>query len=145
MTLDDAIKQHEITAKEIKSYVENGCLCDDTEIEDEYLERAEEHRQLAEWLKELKQLKEQTRWIPIKTRPLTEEEEEEFESIYTFMYDCPLPDDGQDVLITTCYGDVKIDTFCRDNEGCYFESYCDDGEVTAWMPLPQAYKAESEV
>ena len=29
---------------------------------------AEEHRQFAEWLKELKQLREQTSWIPCKDR-----------------------------------------------------------------------------
>lgn len=83
-------------------------------------------------------------WIPIKTRPMTEEEEEEIGHEYAYMYDCPLPDDGQDVLITDCYGYVEVDTFCRDCLGVYFENNCDDGEVTAWMPLPQPYKAESE-
>lgn len=87
---------------------------------------------------------EQTRWIPIKTRPMTEEEKEEIGHEYVFMYDCPLPDDGQDVLITDCYGNVEVDTFCRDHEGFYFETNCDDGEVIAWMPLPTPYKAESE-
>ena len=87
----------------------------------------------------------QTSWIPIKTRPMTEEEKEEIGHEYAFMYDCPLPDDGQDVLITDCYGDVEIDTFCRDGEGVYFENNCDDGEVIAWMPLPEPYKTESEV
>jgi hypothetical protein len=87
---------------------------------------------------------EQTRWIPIKTRPMTEEEKEEYEYEYPYIYDCPLPDDGQDVFITTCRGNVTVDTFCRDYEGCYFETYCDDGDVVAWMPLLEPYKAESE-
>ena len=87
---------------------------------------------------------EQTRWIPIKTRPMTEEEKEEIGHEYAYMYDCPLPDDGQDVLITDCWGNVEEDTFCRDYEGCYFETNCDDGEVIAWMPKPHPYKAESE-
>jgi hypothetical protein len=86
----------------------------------------------------------QTSWIPIKTRPLTEEEKEEIGHEYAFMYDCPLPDDGQEVLITDCYGNVEIDTFCRDHEGFYFENNCDDGEVIAWQPKPEGYKAESE-
>ena len=86
----------------------------------------------------------QTRWIPIKTRPMTEEEKEEIGHEYAYMYDCPLPDDAQDVMITDCYGNVEVDTFYRDYEGCYFETNCDDGEVIAWMPLPQPYKAESE-
>ena len=84
---------------------------------------------------------EQTSWIPIKTRPMTEEEKEEIGHEYAFMYDCSLPDDGQDVLITDCYGNVEVDTFCRDHEGFYFETNCDDGEVIAWQPLPQPYKA----
>lgn len=87
---------------------------------------------------------EQTRWIPIKTRPLTEEEKEELGHEYAFMYDCPLPDDGQDVLVTDYLGNVEVDTFCRDYEGFYFETNCDDGEVIAWMPLSQPYKEESE-
>lgn len=86
----------------------------------------------------------QTSWIPIKTRPMTEEEKEEIGHEYAYMYDCPLPDDGQEVLITDCYGNVEIDTFCRDHEGFYFEDNCDDGEVIAWMPKPEGYKAESE-
>lgn len=85
-----------------------------------------------------------TDWIPIKTRPMTEEEKEEIGHEYAFMYDCPLPDDGQEVLITDCFGNVEIDTFCRDNEGVYFENNCDDGDVIAWMPRPQSYKAEKE-
>jgi hypothetical protein len=87
---------------------------------------------------------EQTGWIPIKTRPMTEEEKEEVGHEYAYMYISPLPDDGQEVLITDCYGNVEIDTFCRDDEGVYFENNCDDDEVIAWQPKPQPYKAESE-
>ena len=47
MTLDEAIKHCE----EVADTKCNEC--------------GNEHRQLAEWLKELKQLKEQTRWIPV--------------------------------------------------------------------------------
>lgn len=85
-------------------------------------------------------------WIPIKTRMLTESEIESFKtegSDVSFMYDCLLPDDGQEVLITDRYGNVKTDTFYWD-DGCYFETYCDDGDVVAWMPLPKPYKPESE-
>lgn len=88
-------------------------------------------------------------WIPIKTRPLSDKEKEEYadlgysEDSISFMYDCPLPDDGQEVFITTRYGEVKTDTFYRD-EGCYFETYCDEDDVKAWMPLPEPYEAESE-
>ena len=93
-----------------------------------------EMRDLVEFLSRL------PKWIPIKTRPMTEEEKEEIGHEYAYIYDCPLPDDGQDVLVTDCCGNVEVDTFCRDYEGFYFECNCDDGEVTAWMPLPKPYK-----
>ncbi len=77
-------------------------------------------------------------WIPIKTRELTEEEKEEYPDC-TFMYDCRLPEDGEEVLVTTWAGNVSVDTFCRD-DGCYFEYGCDEGDVIAWMPMPEPYK-----
>ena len=83
-------------------------------------------------------------WIPIKTRPTTEEEKEYY-SEYTsygcdFIFDCPLPDDGQEVLVSTKYGNVTMDTFWRDDgsDGCYFKNY-DADDITAWMPLPDLY------
>lgn len=87
------------------------------------------------------------KWIPIKTRPLTNKEKEEYadlgysEDSIDSMYDCPLPEDGEEVLITTRYDEVTTDTFYRD-EGCYFETYCDKDDVKAWMQLPKPYKAE---
>ena len=89
----------------------------------------------------------ESKWIPIKTRPLTNKEKEEYadlgysEDSISFMYDCPLPDDGEEVLITTRYDEVTTDTFYRD-EGCCFETYCDEDDVKAWMPKPKPYKAE---
>lgn len=91
-------------------------------------------------------------WIPIKTRPMTEEEKEHYRELGwddTFldeivMYDCDLPKDGQEVLITTKYGEVQTDTFCDDGDGASFEIYSDDGYVLAWMPKPEPYKAESD-
>lgn len=81
-----------------------------------------------------------SQWIPIKTRELTEEEKEEYPDC-TFMYDCKLPEDGEEVLVTTWNGDTALDTFFRD-DGCYFENYCDEGDVIAWMPKPEPYKKE---
>lgn len=78
------------------------------------------------------------KWTPIKTREMTEEEKEDYPDS-DFMYDCKMPDDGEDVLVTTWGGSVALDTFCRDN-GCYFETYCDDGDVIAWQPLPKPYE-----
>lgn len=82
-------------------------------------------------------------WIPIKTRPMTEEEKEYY-SEYLFegnglIYECPLPEDGQEVLITSKYGSVDKTIFYTDC-GNYFENYEDYDEVIAWQPLPKPYK-----
>lgn len=86
---------------------------------------------------------EENKWIPIKIRELAEEEKEEYPDI-DYMYDCQLPDDGEEVLVTTISGLVTLDTFYRD-DGCYFECYYDEGDVVAWMPLPRPYaKGDTE-
>ena len=83
-------------------------------------------------------------WIPLKTRPMTEEEATFYRDWAEYgaeIFDCPLPDDGQEVLIS--YGGyVGVDTFVKD-DGCYFEGV-DIEDVDAWQPLPEPYKAESE-
>lgn len=89
MTLDEAIKHAKEVAEENETVVntrtfEDGytvdeMYCDDTECINEHLARcakcADEHRQLAEWLKELKHLREQmqeseaeqfARWVATK-------------------------------------------------------------------------------
>ena len=87
------------------------------------------------------------KWIPLKTRQMTEEEKEHYfeytdmriDDTYTIL-DCPLPDDGQEVLISWC-GLVRVDTFVQDNNGCYFEGI-DIDDVDAWQPLPQPYEPQ---
>lgn len=91
----------------------------------------------------------ETEWIPVKTRKLTRAEEQEMleRSNYFFDYafDCKLPEDGEEVLVTTSTGEVTTTTFFNEGlDGCYFEYYEDDGDVIAWVPKPKAYKAESE-
>ena len=82
-------------------------------------------------------------WIPVKTRPMTEEEKENYsEYLFEgdgFIYECPLPDDGQEVLITSKYGSVDKTTFYTDCSN-YFENYEDYDEVIAWQPLPEPFK-----
>ena len=91
-------------------------------------------------------LKPKNEWIPVKMRPGTDEEYEEF-SLYGDcpredfrVFECPLPDDGQKVLVTTRWGDICVDVWHRDVDCCYFEDNCDDDDVIAWMPLPESYK-----
>ncbi len=81
-----------------------------------------------------------TEWIPIKYRKPTEEEITECDFPKEAMiYDCKLPDDNEEVQITTSDGCVVQTTFYTD-DGCYFECYEDYGEVVAWQPLPQPYR-----
>ena len=110
-----------------------------------YLERKE----AVEVVTDLCIKKEPSAWIPVKFRNLTEEEKKLYKERGIFegaetAWDCPLPDDRQDVLITTTYGDVVVSTFRIDEyDGMYFEE--EDSEyVKAWMPLPEPYKTESE-
>jgi hypothetical protein len=79
-------------------------------------------------------------WIPITTRPMTEEEKTCYQNEYGGkILNCPLPDNGQEVLISF-NGNVYIDTFWNDDCN-YFEDF-DINEVDAWQPLPEPYKAE---
>jgi hypothetical protein len=108
------------------------------------------------------------KWIPIKYHKVSEQERAEkgLSPDADICFDCELPEDGQEILITVKYtsprsGEVSYyvekDTFCNDEQyGCYLEScYEFPDEVTAWaqlpnpckkewIPLPEAYKAESE-
>lgn len=91
-------------------------------------------------------------WIPIKTKKLSPEEIREFcEKTHEFSpeemdgawsYDCKLPEKTQDVLVTTRYEDVVITKFVVDSCGWYFEDFEDEGDLLAWMPLPEPYKKE---
>ena len=86
------------------------------------------------------------RWIPFKTRPLTKAEKEEHPE-WDGILDCKLPDDGQRILVSVSvrgHESVQYDEFYTD-DGSYLDSGYEIGtEATAWMPLPELYKAESE-
>lgn len=97
---------------------------------------------------------ENSSWIPIKTKKLSPEEIKEFceetnlfspdEMDGAWSYDCKLPDDEQDVLVSTKYG-VSLTRFYNDvYYGAYFEGYEDEDDVLAWMPLPEPYKKEEQ-
>lgn len=94
-------------------------------------------------------IEQEHKWIPVKTRKLTHEEEqymyENSDYYYNYMFDCRLPEDGEEVLITTSTGEVTTTKFYDAGlEGSYFAFYEDEGDVIAWMHLPKPYKAESE-
>ena len=88
-------------------------------------------------------LEQEPRWIPVKFRPLTDEEQDEYPD-YCYMADCPMPDDGEEILVCTAHGGVEKDE-CGFEDGFYLDSGYDwQTDVVAWMPLPEPYKAESE-
>lgn len=92
-------------------------------------------------------------WVPIKYRPLTVEQRIAFAEHYGIEYcdtadekafDCPMPEDGQEILISTSWG-VRLDVATIDIDGdgfiCYgLDENGDWDGVDAWMPLPETYK-----
>ena len=77
-------------------------------------------------------------WIPFTRRPMTEEEQKDYPNC-TFMFDCVLPEDGDEILVSNGRF-VWMDTFCNDIDGCYLDGGDDINEDMAWMPLPKPYK-----
>lgn len=117
MTLDEAIKHEEEVMTENLEKTKDRNASDPIAIN--CFECAKEHRQLAGWLKELKQLREQTRWIPVGER---------------------LPEKGRQVLCCNKYGSVFTSavTYIKEDEyGHKLAYFGEHYEVVAWMPLPR--------
>ena len=146
MTLDEAIKHAEEVAEEKEEQAWEA------QLQEEYRtckDCAKEHRQLAEWLKELKQLRKQTKtehWIPCNER-LPEERDwclAVFEEVDTGFIGIPYIAEylmGNHTIATT--EDGWIIHNCTDIENEYAEYY-KKLRCVAWQPLPEPYKAESE-
>lgn len=99
-------------------------------------------------IKALPSAQPEQRWIPFKTRPLTKAEKEEHPE-WDGILDCKLPDDGQRILVSVSvrgHESVQYDEFeFYTDGGSYLDSGYEIGtEATAWMPLPEPYKTESE-
>lgn len=78
----------------------------------------------------------------MKVRATTSEEKEIYGSDIYWIYDCKLPEDGQEVLITTKNGFVTSTTY--DADYFVFESYEDVDDVVAWMPMPEPFDAKKK-
>ena len=88
-------------------------------------------------------------WIPVKFRPMDSEEREYWEEQFgekpadkdAVMFDCPMPEDGQEILVSYRKW-INMDK-CEIDGGCYgLEGNGDWEDVVAWMPLPEPYKEE---
>ena len=137
--LDEELRKSE---ERYYRYLDDGnlpCIFDKSDIEEKRVDTIKEMLEIVQEVAE----EYNGGWIAIKTRPMTEEEKEYY-SEYLFegnglIYECPLPEDGQEVLITSKYGSVDKTTFYTDC-GNYFENYEDYDEVIAWQPLPEPFK-----
>lgn len=88
-------------------------------------------------------------WIPVKYRPMDSEEREYWEDQFgeeladedAVMFDCPMPEDGQEILVSYRKW-INMDK-CEIDGGCYgLEGNGDWEDVLAWMPLPEPYREE---
>lgn len=140
MTLDEAIKHANAAAKEQdklrKRYDDASgyTRSHNKDIRTNDAKRcekcAEENRKIAEWLKELKRLREQTRWIPVSER--LPENPGRYLAYIVNKHDNKLQ------YIMTC--DYQVNGFSN----WFPDDDCASDNVIAWMPLPKPYKAESE-
>lgn len=89
------------------------------------------------------------KWIPVKFRPMDLEEREYWEEQFweeladedAVMFDCPMPEDGQEILVSYRKW-ISMDK-CEIDGGYYgLEGNGDWVDVMAWMPLPEPYKEE---
>ena len=112
--------------EKIKRYLDNA----EYERTHGNLQGCLEFKQLADWLKELKQLREQTRLIPVSERLPEQDRKDEAGNNVAY-------------LIQTEWGTFFTATY--DGNWCHVDtSVLVESDVVAWMPLPEPYKAESE-
>lgn len=91
-------------------------------------------------------------WIHVKYRPMDDEERKDYEEIFgpladdeAVMFDCKMPQDGQEVWVCSKCGDVWQDT-CRSDEGIYLEENWDWLDIVAWMPYirPEPWRGDAD-
>ena len=89
--------------------------------------------------------KETITWYEVVKREPTEEEREEYRDEYgevDYMLDCPMPEDGDEILVATSYG-VDTDTVYMSGNGYSLEDRGDWDDVIAWAYMPK-YKEEQD-
>ena len=137
MTLDEAITK----AEEVAEQCDRECRKVYPNAKSNY---AKEHRQIAEWLKDYKRLKEQepkTDWIP--TSKILPKEDGEYlvtavvhDEDY-MLHDIPFVD-------VMRFDKEYADMFDNGWTNTYTSEFYYGVEVTAWMPYFEPYRTESE-
>lgn len=92
-------------------------------------------------------MRETIEWIEVKITNPTEEEIEawakkESDISLCYMMECPMPDDGEEILIQTKYG-ISTDV-CGYDYGYYLESDTDWEDVIAWARMPKGIGAKEK-
>lgn len=82
------------------------------------------------------------RWIPIKWHYITDEEREEnrYQKDWVCYLDCEMPEDEQEIIVTTNHGRVEKDVCYLDGEFSLDSGWDWIEDIVAWMPLPEPYK-----
>ena len=99
---------------------------------------------LTDRLKHLPSAQPEQQWIPIKWHDCTDEDREKYglSSDIVAVFDCEMPDDNQQILVTTTHGYVNQDV-CYIDDGFSLDSGWDwIDDILAWMPLPEPWKGE---
>ena len=112
---------------------------------------AEFYESLRDYMRESMRLNDNDGWTPVVWREPTAEEKERYPEITAFT-DSPLPDDGEEVLITVAWrnsktGEMKYRVYadCAHwEDGIEFENVFDYEDLIAWRPMPEPYKGGDE-
>ena len=107
-----------------------------------------QHEALRDALSRVPSAQPEQKWIPVKTKPMTEEERQYWEEHFgveleeedAVFFDCQMPDDGQEVWVCYKSGIVSEDV-CERDDFYGLEGNGDWLDIVAWMPRikPQPY------
>lgn len=130
-----------IDADAFKEYISEGYK----EMKNLFFE--EEYRTLAEkitkaFLDDIDEQPTVNQWIPIVYHDTTDEDGIDKDK-FTLVIDCPMPEDGQHILVCDDYH--AWEDICYYDDGWELDSGNSFvGTVIAWMPMPELYREEKQ-